>query len=379
MDLIVLGATGSIGRQTLEIVEKYPEKYRLAAISANRNIKALAFIARKFKVPKIIITDDTSPGVEILRELKGVKIFMGPDAASEVCKQDDAEMVLNAIVGSAGFLPTKNALLSGKTVALANKETLVAFGEVINEILSKGKGRIIPVDSEHSAVFQLLEGREKSEIESVILTASGGSLRDKSDPSNASIEEVLRHPTWNMGAKITVDSASLVNKGLEVIEASRLFGLEPDRIKVVIHPSSVVHSLVELKDGSLLAQIATPDMKLPIQYALNLLKREDRIIRKIKLHEVSPLEFYEPDYKRFPALSYAYEALKQGGTMPAVFNASNEEAVNLFLKGKINFGRITEIIREAMNSHETQEPCEELIFQAEKWARSKVHELTGEI
>ncbi|MBN2364116.1 1-deoxy-D-xylulose-5-phosphate reductoisomerase [candidate division WOR-3 bacterium] len=372
MEVILLGATGSIGKSALEVVKKQTGKFRITAISANRNIDSLIKIATEFRVPKVIVTDENAPGIEKLKELSGVEILTGIEAAAEICATDSAGIVLNAVVGSAGYLPTKKALVSGKTVALANKETLVAFGDVINKILERGTGRIIPVDSEHSAVFQLIEGRKKDEIASVILTASGGSLRNHPDPENASVEDVLKHPTWNMGAKITVDSATLANKGLEVIEAARLFGMKPERIKVIVHPTSIVHSLVELTDGSILAQLAVPDMKLPIQYALNYPDRQDRFIKSLPLHKVSPLEFFEPEKEKFPCLSHAYEALEAGGTMPAVFNAGNEEAVGLFLKKKIKFGRISKLIREVMDNHITGPATEDAVFKADEWARRYV-------
>ncbi|MBN1620447.1 1-deoxy-D-xylulose-5-phosphate reductoisomerase [candidate division WOR-3 bacterium] len=372
MEVILLGATGSIGTSALEVVKKQPDKFRITAISANRNIDSLLKIALEFRVPKVIVTDKNAPGIEKLKELDDAEIFTGIEAAADICATDSAGIVLNAVVGSAGYLPTKRALLSGKTVALANKETMVSYGEVINQILAAGKGRIIPVDSEHSAVFQLLENKKKEELEKIILTASGGPLRNHRDPANATVEEVLRHPTWNMGSKITVDSASLANKGLEVIEAARLFNVDSSKIDVIVHPSSVIHSFVELKDGSIVAQLAHPDMKLPIQYALNYPRRQNRQIKRLSLRDVSPLEFFDPDKEKFPLLSYAYEALDTGGTMPAVFNAVNEEAVSLFLGKKIKFGEINTLVRRTMDLHKAVSAEENAILEADKWARKQI-------
>ncbi|KQC12794.1 MAG: hypothetical protein APR63_10105 [Desulfuromonas sp. SDB] len=374
--VVVLGATGSIGQSTLQVIEKFSSQFQILAITAHCQGDQLIELAEKYSVPEIILTDEQR-GREFKHKIPpALKFSYGQSAVLEVVQRKEVNIVVNGIVGSAGYFPTKHSLLAGKRVALANKETMVAYGEIINEIIEKGSGEIIPVDSEHGAIWQLLRNRNPQEVENLILTASGGALRDHPHPHGASLEEVLKHPTWNMGKKITVDSATLANKGLEVIEASRLFKISWKKIKVLIHPTSIVHSMVELVDGSILAQLAEPDMKLPIQYSLSYPQRLPGTIPLLDLVTRGPLEFRHPDHKRFPALKLAYRALEQGGSYPCVYNAANEQAVEMFIQGKIGFMDISAIIEKTMDNHENGSGKDELFLQsADGWARNLAKEI----
>ncbi len=377
--IVILGATGSIGVSTIEVVKKHIELYEIITLVAFKNGEKLIKLAQENGIKNIILSDEDAG-----RNLKNIVpedilFHYGSEAVIDCVQREEIDIVVNAIVGTAGYKPTKYSLKAGKRVALANKETLVAYGEIINDILLKTEGEIIPVDSEHSALFQLLEGRDRKEVKKLILTASGGALRDHLFPEEASLKEVLKHPTWEMGKKITVDSATLANKGLEVIEANRLFGFDAEQIEVLIHPTSVVHSLIELIDGSVLAQLGTPDMKMPIQYALSYPERILSSIDFIDLVRNSPLEFKSPDMNRFPCLKLAFLALETGNTMPCVFNASNEEAVKLFLKGSISFGLISRLIDYSMDKHNpVSADNEDNVEQADRWAREIVNKTAGE-
>ena len=350
-NIVVLGSTGSVGRQTLEVVEEFPDRFRVLALTAAGNWKLLAEQARRFR-PRVVVIlreDLYSP----LREaLPGeTEVLCGERALSEVASHPEADLVVSAIVGMAGLSPTLAALSAGKTVALANKEALVTGGELVRGTLRKSRARILPVDSEHSAIFQVLKGQRRRDLKRIILTASGGPFRTRPRESFARIspEEALKHPRWRMGAKITVDSATLMNKGLEVIEAHYLFRVSYDRIRVVIHPESIVHSLVEFRDGSLLAQLSLPDMRLPIAYALSYPERLPLPYPRLSLVEVGRLTFEPPDPERFPCLPLAYEAGRRGGFWPVALKAANEVAVAAFLERRLSFDRIPVLIEETLS------------------------------
>lgn len=343
--LAVLGSTGSIGTQTLDIVRQYPDLFEITTLTARRNWEALARQAAEFMPDSVVIADKTHyPALaEALRELP-VKVYAGSDAVEQVVASENVDTVVMALVGYSGLFPTANALRHGKKVALANKECLVVAGEIVTELSRKHDAPILPVDSEHSAIFQCLAG-ESSPVDKVILTASGGPFlhRPAETLHEATVQEALAHPNWHMGAKVTIDSASLMNKGFEVIEARWLFGLGPERIDVAIHPGSVVHSMVQFADGAAKAQIGTPDMHLPIQYALTFPHRLPLAGPRIDFCKLGSLQFFEPDTERFPNLELAYECLRRGGNSGAVLNAANEVAVAAFLEGRIAFTDIARI------------------------------------
>lgn len=376
--VVILGSTGSIGKSALEVIGRHQEKFAVTGLAAGSNIEVLEEQIRSFH-PEIVAVYD-SEASRRLKERVGniVNVLTGQDGVNAVASYENSDLVLSAMVGFSGLLPTLNAIRAGKTIGLANKETLVVAGEIImKEARSRGV-RILPVDSEHSAVFQCLEGRSKDHLRRIILTASGGPFinRKAEEFGNISPDEALRHPRWKMGKKVTIDSATLMNKGLEVIEASHLFALGPDEISVVIHPESIIHSMVEFIDGTIISQQSVPDMKGPIAYALSYPERLSNIMPSIDLTEVGTLSFFKPDLKRFPCLGYAYEALREGGTMPAVLNASNEVAVKSFLEGRIHFNEIPVIINKTMSSH-TSKGSPELIdiIEADRWARLKAEEI----
>jgi len=348
--LAVLGSTGSIGTQTLDIVRRYPDLFEITTLTARRNWEMLARQAAEFRPDSVVIADKTCyPALEkALRDLP-VKVYAGSDAVEQVAASDSVDTVVMALVGYSGLFPTANALRHGKKVALANKECLVVAGEIVTELSRRHNAPILPVDSEHSAIFQCLAG-ETSPVDKVILTASGGPFlhRPAETLHEVSVEEALAHPNWHMGAKVTIDSASLMNKGFEVIEARWLFGLRPEQIDVVIHPGSVVHSMVQFADGAVKAQIGTPDMHLPIQYALTFPQRLPLEGPRIDFCELGTLQFLRPDTDRFPNLALAYECLRQGGNSGAVLNAANEVGVAAFLEGRIAFTDIARINAETL-------------------------------
>lgn len=376
--VVILGSTGSIGKSALEVIGRHQEKFAVTGLAAGSNIEVLEEQIRSFH-PEIVAVYD-SEASRRLKERVGniVNVLTGQEGVNAVASYENSDLVLSAMVGFSGLLPTLNAIRAGKTIGLANKETLVVAGEIImREARSRGV-RILPVDSEHSAVFQCLDGRSKDHLRRIILTASGGPFinRKAEEFVNISPDEALRHPRWKMGKKVTIDSATLMNKGLEVIEASHLFALRPDEISVVIHPESIIHSMVEFIDGTIISQQSVPDMKGPIAYALSYPERLSNIMPSIDLTEVGTLSFFKPDLERFPCLGYAYEALREGGTMPAVLNASNEVAVKSFLEGRIHFNEIPVIINKTMSSH-TSKGSPELIdiIEADRWARLKAEEI----
>ncbi|HEX9114281.1 MAG TPA: 1-deoxy-D-xylulose-5-phosphate reductoisomerase, partial [Nitrospirota bacterium] len=350
----ILGSTGSIGRSTLAIVEKFPGRFRVVALAAGNNIDLLEKQVRRFRPTVVSVSGEAQAGLLKKRlEGLGVGIFAGVGGMVRVAAADEADITVSAIVGTAGLVPTMAAIRAGKQVALANKEVLVTAGElVMAESRSRGAA-ILPVDSEHSAIFQCLQAGANNEVRRLILTASGGPFRtlSRKDLEEVTPGEALKHPNWSMGKKITIDSATLMNKGLEVIEARWLFGVPPEKIRVLVHPQSIVHSMVEYQDGAVVAQLGVPDMKGPIAYALTYPERLAGVSPDLDLARVGALTFEEPDTERFPCLAYAFAALNAGGTMPAVLSAANEVAVGYFLEEKIGYGDIARVIRSTMDAH----------------------------
>jgi 1-deoxy-D-xylulose-5-phosphate reductoisomerase len=376
-NLCILGSTGSIGTQALNIAKKLG--ISVSALAAHSNIKLLEEQAREFKPALIAVFDGGAAG-ELKKRLKdmAVKIVDGYDGLCEAVALSNVDTVLNALVGIVGLVPTFEAIKCGKQIALANKETLVAGGRLLMEAAKKNKVAILPVDSEHSAIFQCLEGcRDKSYIKKILLTASGGPLFGKSNEElkNVAIDDVLKHPNWNMGKKVTVDSASLMNKGLELIEAVYLFGVSPDFIEVVIHRESLIHSMVEYKDNSVIAQIASKDMHLPIQYALTWPERASCPVDELNFANIGTLSFYKPDEKTFPLLELCRKAVKIGGGAPAFICSADEEAVNLFLRKKISFLGITELVERIFEKYSYKEVNNvEDILEVDRQAKELVKE-----
>lgn len=349
--IAILGSTGSIGTQALQVVGEHPDLYEVYALTANNKVDLLVEQTRKFKPEAVVIANEDKylQLKEALSDMP-VKVYAGADALSQIVEAEPIDIVLTAMVGYAGLRPTMNAIKAGKMIALANKETLVVAGELIKDLASRYHVPILPVDSEHSAIFQCLE--RENPITKVILTASGGPFRSYTTEQLRSVkkEQALKHPTWNMGAKITIDSASMMNKGFEVIEAKWLFGVRPDQIEVVVHPQSVIHSMVEFADGAVKAQLGVPDMRLPIQYAFSYPARESLSGERLDLVKYGTLTFEAPDMTRFRNLALAYEALHQGGNMPCIVNAANEVVVAAFLKDQISFFGMSDVIEKAMSA-----------------------------
>lgn len=368
--IVVLGSTGSIGTQTLEVAESYSDRLEIVALAAGTNIKLMEEQARKFK-PKTVVmwTEEAAALLKDKLSDTDIKVLCGMDGLIEISTMPEADIVLTAVVGMIGIRPTIAAIEAGKDIALANKETLVCAGHIIMP-LAKEKGvKILPVDSEHSAIFQSLNGERHNKISKILLTASGGPFRGMKteDLKNKTVHDALKHPNWSMGRKITIDSASLVNKGLEVMEAAWLFGVPADRVQVVIHPQSILHSAVEYEDGAVIGQMGTPDMKLPIQYALFYPDRLPMNNVKLDLFKVAAMTFEQPDTDTFRGLALALRAAREGGSMPTVFNAANEYAVAEFLNEKIGFLDIYEIIEKCMNNHKViANPTVEQILAAEQ-------------
>lgn len=374
----ILGSTGSIGCNTLKVI-KHLGDFQVVALGAGRNMSKFAGQIAEFK-PELVSVDNEACAEELLRELHQLnenapKIELNEKGLIAVATHEKAETIVSATVGAVGFVPTLRAIESRKRIALANKETLVMAGELIMNAAAKHETEILPVDSEHNAIHQCLRGEKSKEVRRLILTASGGPFRTKSktEIENATRAEALNHPNWVMGDKITIDSATLMNKGLEVIEARWLFGFSADEIGVVVHPQSVVHSMIEMIDGSIIAQMGVTDMKHAIQYALTFPERKANCLEPLDFRKISQLTFEEPDFERFPCLGLAYRALETGGTLTAVMNAANEIAVQAFLDEKIKLSEIPQIIEKTMNSHENQ-PADSLekILAADAWARREV-------
>lgn len=378
----ILGSTGSIGVNALKVVE-HLGNFRVAALSAGRNMEVFAEQIARFQ-PELISCENETCAESLLEKLharnapKIPKIELGEKGLIAVATHEAAETVVSATVGAIGFVPTLRAIEAGKRIALANKETLVMAGELMTKAARENKSEILPVDSEHNALHQCLRGENYREVKRLILTASGGPFRAKSkqEIESATVEEALNHPNWKMGDKITIDCATLMNKGLEVIEARWLFGFGADDISVVVHPQSIVHSMVEMVDGSIIAQLGVTDMKHAIQYALTYPARQQGCLEPLDFRKISQLTFEEPDFERFPCLGLAYKALKIGGTMPAVLNAANEIAVQAFLDGKIRLPEISEIIKTVMSEHKTQPVSRlEIVQEVDKTARMEAEKL----
>ena len=348
--IAILGSTGSIGTQALEVIEEQNHLYEAYVLTANNNADLLIAQARKYNPAAVVIANDRhyEKVKEALADLP-VKVYAGAEALCQVVQDDNVDIVLASMVGFAGLRPTISAIKAGKTIALANKETLVVAGELMNRLTREYQVPLLPVDSEHSAIFQCLEPGNR--IEKILLTCSGGPFRKLSTAELAGVTKAhaLAHPTWNMGAKITIDSATLMNKGFEVIEAKWLFGVKPDQIQVVIHPQSVIHSMVQFEDGAVKAQLGVPDMRLPIQYAFSYPKRLKASFDRVDFFKMKDLTFEQPDTQRFRCLALAYEALEKGGNMPCIVNAANEIANRAFIDDKITFHRISEIIEQSMS------------------------------
>ena len=352
----ILGSTGSIGTQALDVVRNLPGEFKISVLAANSNVELFSKQIEEFQPDLAVLADEDAYKILKTKNLGKTKIAGGRQAFIDAAGFEEAEIVLTAMSGFAGLEPTIKAVEAGKNIALANKETLVVGGEIVTELAKKFGVKILPVDSEHGAFFQCLQGENYKSIEKLLLTASGGPFRGKkiSELQNATKNEVLAHPTWNMGQKITVDSASLVNKGLEVIEAKWLYGVNYDQIQVVVHPQSIVHSMVEFCDGSIIAQLAAPDMRLPIQYALTYPDRKISPVKKLDFWQLKNLTFEKPDIETFKGLKFAYDAGKIGGTLPCTFNAANEVAVENFLRGRIKFLQIYDVIENAMSKREVK-------------------------
>ncbi|MBU0663870.1 MAG: 1-deoxy-D-xylulose-5-phosphate reductoisomerase [Proteobacteria bacterium] len=346
--LALLGSTGSIGKGVLDVVRKFPGQYAIAGLAAGRNVELLSRQALEFSPELLSVLDEEHAGQlkALLPESFHSRIVWGTEGNIQVASLDSAAMTVSAIVGAAGLLPTLAAIEAGKDIGLANKETLVMAGKLVMSAARRKGIQLLPVDSEHSAIFQALEAGRKEDVAKIILTASGGPFLAKKaeDLQEVTPDQALAHPNWSMGRKISIDSATLMNKGLEVIEARWLFDVSVDSIEVVVHPQSIVHSLVEFQDGSVVAQLGIPDMRIPIAYALSYPKRLPLALKPLQLSQCGNLQFYEPDYDRFPALSLAFHALRQGGVMPAVLNAANEVAVEAFLEGRLSFPGIVETV-----------------------------------
>lgn len=347
--IAILGSTGSIGTQALQVIEEHPELYEAYALTANNQVELLAQQARKFMPAAVVIANEAKylQLKEMLADLP-IQVYAGADALCEIVEAKPIDVVLASMVGYAGLRPTMNAIKAGKAIALANKETLVVAGELINALAQQYHTPILPVDSEHSAVFQCLE--PNNVLEKVILTASGGPFRTftMEQLQHVTKEQALKHPNWDMGAKITIDSATMMNKGFEVIEAKWLFGVRPDQIEVVVHPQSVIHSMVQYEDGAVKAQLGMPDMRLPIQYAFSYPQRIKASFDRLDFSTMKELTFEQPDTNRFRCLALAYEALNRGGNMACIVNAANEVVVSAFLKDKISFLRMSEVIEQTM-------------------------------
>ena len=379
----ILGSTGSIGTQALEVVSRNPDRLRVGALAAGTRIELLAAQIRDYH-PAIVAVRGADEAEALAQLLIGMddfpEIVYGAEGLELAATHPQVDCVLNGLVGAVGLVPTLAALRSDRRVLLANKESLVMAGEIIRQLLDSRLGSIVPVDSEHSAIYQCLGGwLDHPGIARIILTASGGPFlnRQSGDLKSITVEEALSHPTWKMGPKITVDSATLMNKGLEIIEAHYLFGVPADKIDVVIHPASIVHSLVEFVDGSMMAQLSHPTMEIPIQYALLGGDRMPTRVKPLDLAEIGRLEFYPMDVSKFPALELARAALNRGGTAPAVLNGANEEAVGLFLSGRIGFLDIPRLVEDALESHSSIAATEDAILEADKWARERVRESVG--
>lgn len=377
----ILGSTGSIGQSTLDVVARHRDRFAVVGLAEGHDVELLAKQIERFE-PKVVSVRDPE-SANRLRGLLGPykpEILWGIEGACTVAAMSEAQMVVSAIVGAAGLLPTMRAIESGKNVALANKESMVVAGEIVSSLAAEMGVKILPVDSEHAAIHQSLVGHRREDVTAIHLTASGGPFlrATREEMERAGPEEAIKHPRWSMGAKITIDSATMMNKGLEVIEARWLFNVNPDRIRVVIHPQSIVHSLVEYKDGCVVAQLGVPDMRAPIAYAISWPERVESGVERLDLSKVGDLTFEEPDCERFPCLRLAYDALSEGGSMPAVLNAANEIAVHAFLKHDLKFTAIAEVVERTMSAHEKRRAVSvDEILEVDAWAREHAKSLIG--
>ena len=379
--IAILGSTGSIGRQALDVIREHRDLFEVELLTANNSTELLISQAIEFDVNSVVIcNEDKYKEVDEALSPHYIKVFAGMKSVCDLMESDNIDIVLTSMVGFSGLSSTIAAIKAGKTIALANKETLVAAGETVMELALKNNVRILPVDSEHSAIFQCLLGSAGAEIEKIHLTASGGPFRTwtKERIAKATVKEALNHPNWDMGAKITIDSATMMNKCLEIIEARWLFGTPGDKINVVVHPESIIHSMVEYADGAVIAQMGHPDMREPIQFALCFPERLNLTNKKLNFAELGSLTFHSPDRDRFPSLDLAYEALAKGGNMACIMNAANEAAVDAYLKGKIGFYDITDIVSECMAGPEFVKACDlDTIFDTNKTILAKAAELIG--
>ena len=375
INVVVLGSTGSVGTQTLDVIRAAPDDYRVVGLAGNLQCEELAAQAREFG-PECVAVGEAGAAGGLCRALDGldVELLAGPEGLCRLASWESADVVLSAISGAAGLPAAMAALESGKRLALANKEPIVMCGRLLTEMARDGDGMILPVDSEHSGIFQLMQGVDRDQVARVILTASGGPFLGRSPEELAEVtpEQTLRHPTWRMGPKITIDSATLMNKALEIIEAHWLFDIEPERIGVLLHPQSVIHAMLELADGSFMAQMAPPDMRVPIQYALSYPRRVAGVAGRLDLLAMAKLELREPDPAACPALALGFRVAGTGGTSGAVLSAANEEAVAAFLDGRIRFTDIVPLVEEVLNRHDVvPEPDVETVIAADNWAREE--------
>jgi 1-deoxy-D-xylulose-5-phosphate reductoisomerase len=377
--IAILGSTGSIGKNALRVIDSLGPEYKIAALSAHSSVGLLAEQARRYKPEFVAITN--SDYAQQFRELLGdfdIEILAGPDGLIEIAELQQVDIVLTAVVGAAGLHAVLAAANKGKRLAIANKEPLVIAGELLKKETKENGSVILPVDSEHSAVFQAMQSGRKEQVNKIILTASGGPFRQATaeDIQNVTLEQALAHPVWEMGPKITIDSATMMNKAFEIIEAHWLFDIPVEKIEVLIHPESIIHSIVEFVDGSMIAQLGEPDMCLPIQYALTYPERVAGIAKALRLEDIGTLNFEKPNLQTFRALTLGYEVARTGGTAPVVFNAANEAAVEEFLAGRIKFVNIVEIIENCLNRHNVKPTiCLEDVLEADAWARREVTEL----
>ena len=382
MKILLLGSTGSIGNSTCNCVRRFKDTFTLTGITTNSNHKRLAEQVKEFNIPSVCLCSREAIKNAVGQLPSSVRIFKGTEGLEEIVNETDYDILVNALVGAVGFRPTVAALKRNKRVALANKESLVIGGDIISSLLKEGFGELIPVDSEHSAILQCMNGEDPGAVESITITASGGPFRNKKLEQFNSItpREALNHPTWSMGNKITIDSSTLINKGFEVIEGHYLFKLPYDRLKVMIHPQSIIHSMVTFHDGAVIAQCGVPDMELPIQYALSYPNRLPIMGKRLDLTRIGSLTFEEPDFNRFPCLRLCVNAAKQGGTITTVLNASNEIAVGHFLAGTISFNQIAEVIEQALNGHLNQKADSvEQIEEIDVMTRNQVMENIADI
>ncbi len=375
--IAIFGSTGSIGESTLQIIRENPDLFEVVTLVAGKNIKKIIEQIKEFKPKNVYII--SKENAEILKDtFKNIKVFYGEAGMEEISKLTDFDISISALVGIAGLRPTYNMIKNGKTVALANKEVLVAGGELIMKTAKENNSKLLTVDSEHSAIMQCLNGEESNKIDKILLTASGGPFFDKEISDKITVEEALNHPTWNMGPKVTIDSSTMMNKGFEIIEAKWLFNVEPNQIEVVVHRKSLVHSMVQFKDGTIMANIGPKSMQIPIAYALNFPNRLENNIEKLDLFEIVDLKFEKPDLKKFKCLKLAYDAIEKGHSFQVVLNAANEVLVDSFLNKKIKYTDIPNMLEKVMNMYEKRElKTVEDILEFDKEVKEKTRELIG--